>query len=336
MRWEKPVALRLLALAAVAAPIHAFAQAEGVAPTRRDDIAALRGFVENDRSYPPQARAAAQQEIDRLAGAAGSLSPAAFQLAAARVAALARNGHTLLIPAFWPYQFNRIPLRLHLFSDGLFVVGAPDGLVGLRGARVLSIDARGLDELRQAFSRYSGARESKRDEWIGWFLESPALLHAAGLARSGDRVALSLELADGTRQTRVLPARLDPPAESPMRLFFQSRVVTHAAQNAHPVPLFLAEPEQFFRRASLPDLDAEYVQLRANATVEKESIDEFVSQTLARLSERRPRNLVLDLRFDGGGDLNTTRAFCEALPSTLPPEGRIFALTSGRTFSAGI
>ena len=26
-------------------------------------------------------------------------------------------GHTLVIPAFWPYQFNRIPLGLHPFHS---------------------------------------------------------------------------------------------------------------------------------------------------------------------------------------------------------------------------
>ena len=212
----------------------------------------------------------------------------------------------------------------------------PGALADLRGARVVSIDGHEIDELRRAFAGYSGARESKRDEWIGFFLESPALLHAAGLAGSDDRVALALELADGTRRTRVVPARLDPPAGSPMRLFFQSRLVSHAAENASPVPLFLAEPDRFFRRAPLPDLDAEYVQLRANASVEGEEIVDFLSRARATIEERRPRNLVVDLRFDGGGDLNTTRAFFQALPSLVPREGRIFALVSGRTFSAGI
>ena len=121
-----------------------------------------------------------------------------------------------------------------------------------------------------------------------------------------------------------------------MRLFFQSRLVSHAAENASPVPLSLAEPDRFFRRAPLPDLDAEYVQLRANASVEGEQIAEFLSGALAAIEERSPRNLVVDLRYDGGGDLNTTRAFFQALPSLVPTEGRIFALVSGRTFSAGI
>jgi hypothetical protein len=334
MRWKRPWPL-VLRLASVAAAAHAVAQT-APAVDRRDDIAALRQFLGHDRSYSKDARAAAEAEIDRLGWSGEPLSAAAFQLAVARVAALARNGHTLVIPAFWPFHFNRIAVRFHLFSDGLFVIHAPGALGDLEGARVVSIDGHEVDELRQAFARYSGARESKRDEWLGFFLESPALLHAAGLARLDDRVALALELADGTRHTRVVPARLDPPAGSPMRLFFQSRLVSHAAENASPVPLSLAEPDRFFRRAPLPDLDAEYVQLRANASVEGEEVEEFLSRSLATVKERSPTNLVVDLRFDGGGDLNTTRAFFQALPSLVPREGRIFALTSGRTFSAGI
>jgi hypothetical protein len=299
-------------------------------------VAALREFLAHDRSYSKDARAAAEAEIDGLARPGASLSAPAFQLAVARVAALARNGHTLLIPAFWPFQLDRIPLRLHLFSDGLFVIHAPAALDDLRGARVASIDGHPVGELRQAFALYIGARESKRDEWIGLFLESPALLHAAGLARLDDRVALALDRADGTIEMRVVPARLDPPAGSPMQLFSRSRLVSHAAENASPVPLSLAEPDRFFRQAPLPDLEAHYVQLRANDSVDGQEIAEFLSLTLATIRERSPRNLVVDLRFDGGGDLNTTRAFFQTLPSLLPREGRIFALTSGRTFSAGI
>jgi hypothetical protein len=43
---------------------------------------------------------------------------------------------------------------------------------------------------------------------------------------------------------------------------------------------------------------------------------------------------VLDMRMNGGGDLNTTRAFMRSLPERVP--GRIFALTSPWTFSAAI
>jgi len=68
----------------------------------------------------------------------------------------------------------------------------------------------------------------------------------------------------------------------------------------------------------------------------QERIDVFLAAARAELEKSKPRNLIVDLRLDGGGDLNTTRAFFEALPSLAAKDGRIFVLTSGRTFSAGI
>jgi hypothetical protein len=143
---------------------------------------------------------------------------------------------------------------------------------------------------------------------IGFFVESPELLHAAGLAERDDRLQLALERPDGTLLTREVRAAADPPEGEPLALLDRSRVVDFAAENASPVPLALAEPRRFFRALPLPGLDAFYVQLRKNAPAH--------------------------LRFDGGGDLTTTRAFFERLPRLVP--GRIFALASSRTFSAGL
>jgi hypothetical protein len=52
------------------------------------------------------------------------------------------------------------------------------------------------------------------------------------------------------------------------------------------------------------------------------------------IAARTPTHLVLDMRFNGGGNLQLTRAFAQRLPSLVP--GRIFALTSRYTFSAAI
>ena len=49
---------------------------------------------------------------------------------------------------------------------------------------------------------------------------------------------------------------------------------------------------------------------------------------------RQPRSLVLDMRANGGGNLQTARDFMKSLPNLIP--GRIFVLTSPWTFSAAI
>ncbi len=299
------------------------------------DMPKLREFLNLDASYSPAERAAAEAEFAKLKASAENMTPAAFQLAVAHIAALARNGHTMLAPGVWQHRFNRVPLQLHVFADGLRVVHAPETMRELLGAHVISIEGRSADELRTAFGKYFGGREGKRDEWVGLFVESPALLHAAGIAKSADRIEMQLELANGSKVTRVFDGALDPPKGEIFDFFDNSRLVTFAPENVSgAVPLSLGSPGKAFPSAMLPELDAFYFQLRINKSFYDQKIETFFADARATLKKARPTNVVVDLRLDGGGDLNTTRDFMQALPALVP--GRIFILTSGRTFSAGI
>lgn len=302
-----------------------------------DDVAAVRRFLDSDRSYDAEGRRRAEAELRSLEAEAGSMSAAAVQLAVARIAAIAQNGHTMLLPGPWARQFDRIPLRLQPFADGWHVIHAPESMSDLAGALVVSIDGHPTEEIEATFATYLGALETKRKHWIAFFAESPALLCAAGLTRRSDRIELQLELEDGAKVVRAVKATFDPPQDGPFDFFHRPRLVRFAQENVRgEMPLYLAEPDRFFRTAPLPELDAAYLQLRANTSQGDEKIEAFVEDALAWLRKAAPRNLIVDLRFDGGGDLTTTRELFETLPGVVPAGGCIFALTSGWTFSAGI
>ncbi len=298
----------------------------------RGDLPMIRKFLAQDRSYNQQERAAAELAFRELSARAGNLSRAVYHLELARLAALAGNGHTALSTRAWAEIFPRLPLELHVFADGLFVIHASETLAELRGSQVLAIEGHDLRALEQAFSRYSGARDTNRRERMGPFLRAPAVLVAAGLATSTDHVSMQLRLSDG----RIVTRRIDAASEagsSPI-----SPLVQRAAENIvdAPVPLFLGEPERMFRSVPLPEQGALFIQLRANFSVGGEDIAAFGRRVLATVRAEKPRHLIVDLRLNDGGDLNTTRELFVTLPTLLPAEGRIFALTSGATFSAGI
>lgn len=298
----------------------------------RGDLPVIRDFLDRDRAYNQEERAAAELAFQELSARAGNLSLAAFHLELAQLAALAGNGHTALFTQAWAEIFPRLPLELHVFADGLFVIHAPEALAELRGAQVLAIEGHDLKALERAFARYSGARDTNRRERMPPFLAAPALLQAAGLSTSKDHVSMKLRLAEG----RVVTRRIDAASEAGSSP--SSPLVRRAVENVvgAPVPLFLSEPERMFRSVPLPELGALFIQLRANFSAGGEDIAAFGSSVLATVRAEKPRHLIVDLRFNGGGDLNTTRELFVTLPTLLPAHGRIFALTSGGTFSAGI
>ncbi len=89
-----------------------------------------------------------------------------------------------------------------------------------------------------------------------------------------------------------------------------------------------------FRWREAPELDGVVVDLRQNVDGAGQPIRAFLDSVTRVLTARKPCNIVLDLRFNGGGNLNNTRDFVQSLPALA--SGKIFVLTSPYTFSAAI
>lgn len=295
------------------------------------DVAQVRDYVARNRAYTPAARAEALRAIERLPALLND--PARFELEAAHIAALADNGHSVLLPPQWPSRYKRSPVHLGLFADGLYVIAAPPDRQALLRRRVTAINGRPWQAVRAAYARYQGGEQSFRDQFVTLFMESPALLAAAGLGSDPDALTLTLEGARRRRpETVTIPARLTPFEGEQAFVGYPPLLDAAALLPPEARPLYLQEAGRPFQLAFPAEIDGAYLQLKATRGLE---IDAFLTAALAQLGAARPRNIVVDLRFNMGGDLNVTRAFMRALPR-LTGGGRLYAITSGRTFSAAI
>ncbi|HKR25717.1 MAG TPA: hypothetical protein VJS15_10690, partial [Allosphingosinicella sp.] len=303
--------------------------AAAAAPTEAD-VAMVRDYVEKNRAYSPAARAEALRALERLPGLIGQ--PARFELEAAAIAALADNGHSALLPPQWASRYPRSPVHLGLFADGLYVIAAPAEHAGLLRARVIAINGHDWRDLRRAYARYQGGEQAFRDQFVALFMETPALLAAAGFGSDSGRLRLTLEEANGRRGTVTIAARLTPLQGEAAFVGYPHLLEGAALLDPGERPLYLRQPEQASRLEFPEGLDGAYLQLKATRGL---YFDRWLEQALEELRRRRPRNIVVDLRFNMGGDLNLARDFMRALPA-LAEGGRVYAITSGRTFSAAI
>lgn len=306
-----------------------------VSPSARGDLVLLRAFVEQDRSYSVEGRAAASAQLEQLEARAGSLSPVQVALAAARVAALADNGHTMVVSGVGGPALDRIPYRLALIDGRLYIVDPGDD-PALMGAEVMTIDGVPVDRIRQAFHAYRGGSEPWRDQGVAAFVETPAAMAADGVIPRADPLAMVLMTRSGERVGRTVAARPSEPAFFFAPGALQSSGRRSTAPEGGPQPLYLRDPDIPFFTTPVPELEGLYVAMRATRDQADMSITGFLTAARAEIESIRPRNVILDMRFNIGGDLNTARDFAKALPGLLPPEGRVFAITSGSTFSAAI
>jgi len=335
----------VLAVAILLAPAARGQEPSPVVPDYRGDLATLRNrYIQESRAFTNETRKAALDLVASLEARAGLLTPAEFLLGVARTTALADNGHDGWYPehgAWLPER--RAPIRYFWFPDSLVVARAAAGLQDLVGARVIALDGHPVGEVFERLRTFAGGPDNYRRWNLSIFLERAELLHALGVAQSPDRYVLSLALRDGTTATReiaMIPRAKAAPGTEPYRLLAGApygqeaelgwRGVTEVPND----PLYLRDPDHLFRILELPHLDAAYVQFRSHYGTDEEPIERFLQEAAAKIVQMKAKNLVVDLRFDGGGDISRTTGFFDGLAARVP--GRIYVIVSRLTFSAGI
>lgn len=300
----------------------------------------LARFPEFDRSYSPASRVRAERLLARLRIDAGALTHEQFVLRVAEVAALADNGHTSIGENAFKKNTPRLPLRTYQFADGLYVVWAAPEFSDMLGARVDAIDGRSIANLYNATRRYAGGTDAHRQRLLAAMLESPALLHAAGLASSRDALTLRGVLFSGAPFERRIDAQQrDRSAwvSSSQRLLFpvwEGAPMASLMQDGDALPVYLRHRSELFSLEALPE-GGLYIGLANNADADDSPIAAFLDSAASRIRAEHPEYLVLDMRMNGGGDYTTTYAFARALPQTANG-APIYVFTSPWTFSAAI
>jgi len=347
----RTMAAAVLALSALTAP-DAWAQHEQPQATasadatsaeaRRADIATFRqDFLAVDVSYAAPARAEAERRLAVLEAQAGEISQAYLELELARIVALADNGHTAFFPGPRSRRFNRVAdFRLAPFGEDFYVLRASAAHVDLLGARLVAIDGRPVAQARDAARTLMGGTSPWRDRNAPYFLESPEQMQALGLITNAERANYRFRLANGRTVTRRFapePANPDRSRAGVDRWYYPEAIEGEAMRpllSETEAPWSLQDPDTLFRMRDAPEIDAYVIEVRQNYGTDDQNIIDFMFDALEAARHSGRTNLVLDMRMNGGGDLNITRDWSRMLPYAV--NGRTFVLTSPWTFSAAI
>lgn len=316
-----------------------------LADKNTQDLAHLRNMPQVERSFTAETSAAFAQSVDELSTRAAQLDRPALAMGAAKAVALARNGHTNVLGLAGGQGFNAVPLRLGWFSDGLFVVRVTSEHRDLLSAQVLTANGRSPNELAEALRPYIGGTGQYARELSPNLMISPELLHAAKLADKPTESAFRFRKADGSEIGRTFAAA---PGEGKLaaRTVWPKRDLSPVARNegdagwvhvldGKETPSYLSRPDQNFWHVYLEAENILYVQLNRFRDQEPVLMSDYLADVLEEAGKREVRHAVVDLRFSPGGNYMLANDFSRLLPEVVP-NGRIFILTSGNTFSAAI
>jgi len=325
-------------------PSKNFPRPANALDAQQQDIEQFSRLLAMDRSFSPMARAQANRQIAELKSEHAPLDRERFQVALMRITALANNGHTNLYYGQGSPQ-KLIPLRVVMFADGLYVLRAKSAYADLLGARVESIEGRLTHDVIAALEQLHGGTEGWRRIHAAIYVQSPEILYGDAIGSRPDQTQWTFRLLNGSEVTRTLPAEIsskhEPQAQmtrwlSPQKMQGEPSNWRALVSDDADLPLSLRDFNATFRRAWIDHGCTLFIQLKAIADADKQHIGDFLSATTDEMRAHPPCNIILDMRFNSGGDYTKAARFASHLPDYVPPSGRIYLLTGPQTFSAAI
>jgi tetratricopeptide (TPR) repeat protein len=248
------------------------------------------------------------------------------------------DGHT----ALWDFGDNKffdsaVPLQFYWFEEGLFVLSADPKYKDLVGAQVLAFDGRPAVEVLTALEPYANADHhnplAKRQQAY-YKARRPAMLQALGLVKQADRMTLTVRDLSGTKREAAVVAdktfpdiwniKPNPPSW-----------VSYASTLPSP-PLYLRNMEKRYWFEYLPEQKTVFFAFNQVLPDEQESMESFVARLFAFIDEHEVDKLVIDMRWNNGGDTSVGEPLLLAVIGNkkVNQSGKLFVITGRRTYSA--
>ncbi len=244
---------------------------------------------------------------------------------AALVSAKGRDGHTgAYVWGGGEYPLHSLPLRLWLFSDGLYVVDALPPYEALIGQRVATVAGLPIAAVQAALDPLIPRDNAQTVTLLTpRFLLIPEVLHGLGLVAATDAVELG-SIDDGGRQTATTVLAVA------MAEYNAWAGAYGLDLPARPASGFLARMDEPLWWSDAQQPGVLYVQYNRVDGVSNTAVDEL----RAALAGPDLRRVVVDIRHNYGGETRAIRPVLDALEQA--PARPLVLVTGRNTFSAAV
>jgi hypothetical protein len=313
---------------------------------RQDLEVAERKLLRFDRSFRPDDAERFRRELAALRDALPGKSDPEVLVGLAKAVALAGNAHTRLHLLRDRADVRRFPIRLWWFADGLYVIRAAPGHAGLLGCRVEAIAERPVDTVGALVAPLFAGNASWRSYMSVYSLTSPEILEGLGVVRGLESVPWSFRCDGRPVEAHLapLPVSREEASEEAWRDLSPAHSgpggpwVTALRGPQARLPLYLRHPGRYYWVERLRSRRALYVQYnRAQNMPGGRRLLAFADEVVAEARGGRLETVVVDLRFNTGGDLTAGRRLMERIRDLAAAARADVAVITGRaTFSAGL
>jgi tetratricopeptide (TPR) repeat protein len=286
--------------------------------------------------------------VDKLEQSIPALSDKNIIIELSKIVSMVGDGHTRLtlpqdpnisftqahsktpLPKDSSLILGNYPIRLYLFSDGLFIKEVTSEYANLLGAKVIKI---GNVTTQQALEAVRSVVHF--DNEMGFKLIAPTrlvipeVLHSINIINNKKNAAFLLEDMKGDQFTIEL---------DPLPLFEKVKWVDAREKSTNITPPWLKDPENYFWYEYLEDLKTIYVQYNQVSNKKEESVSSFFDKVFTLVNNQPIERFILDLRrnFGGNNGLNLPLIHGLIKSDKINQRGKLFTIIGRSTFSAAM
>jgi hypothetical protein len=311
---------------------------------RQDIDAIIDRFLKYDRSYTDAERKEATKILWNLQSALAEKTNEEIIVEISRAVASTQNAHTRLYLLRNRTELRRLPIRVWWMNDGLYVVKSTAQYQDLLSCKVLKIGTHDPTYVREQVGELFAGNEAWTDYKSTYYMTSPEILKGLNLISDMENPEFTFQCGNKivTKSITPLPlAKKTSPTEAWWDLTPEwkpdQEQWVHSLNNKK-LPVYLQNPGQQYWFQLIPTEHALYFQYnRSQNMPEGKSLADFAPSLLNTLNDQSIKKLIVDLRFNTGGDLGIARDLMDNLKkSVIEKKIPVYVVIGRSTFSAGI
>lgn len=277
--------------------------------------------VKHTNLFAKTTKATFEKLIDDIAGKADSLNYDMFTVELFKLMVSIKDEHT-----FVERKFNRIlPIQLDMFKEGLYVTAIDSTFMSVLGSKLVAINNHSFRQINALFKEViQSENQSYFNDRLLHFINNPALLKGLGIIDSDNEAKFTFVGANN-KISKIKLTSLDGSDTERLNL-------ADAAANL----LSKKKKGNYWF-----DYDTDYKVLYFNYNECREDpalpFEQFNEELFTLIHAKRPNKIVLDLRYNNGGNSGILTPFIERIKNSyLNTKDNFFALIGKNTFSSAV
>lgn len=284
-------------------------------------------------TFYPDIKSDFDTNINQLKSKLPELNNSEIAISIGQLLAKLRDGHTELSILQSNANFNRLPIALYFFNEGLYIYAAHEAYSAHIGSRITHIEDTPISDV---FNQLKTIMTYDNDYEIlhagPSYIGTPKVLSFLGVIKDENTIRMTLEKdTSDTTIINIESVSISQYNEGPWLYYLEMNNIERPLKDKH--------SDKYYWFEYLDADQAMYFNFKRTSNQKGQpSIKKTVSNLFKEIDKVKAKKLIIDLRNNNGGNYNKSRPLIKAIKEHeyLNKKGNVFVITGRRTFSAAM